>query len=74
MLDSSYRGGYSPLPTQSFAARRHAEHETLALYVLGDLSVRATLATQEHLSSCAQCKERLPGIRAVIAALRPAQA
>jgi hypothetical protein len=72
MLDSSYRGGYSNLPIQSFAAHQHAKHETLALYILGDLSVGATVATQEHLSNCPKCQDRLPEIRAVIAALRAA--
>lgn len=50
----------------------HAAHETLALYVLGDLSVAATVAISEHLSCCRQCEEQLPGIRAVIGALRTA--
>jgi anti-sigma factor RsiW len=65
MLDSANRTSI-----QSFAAHRHAEHETLALYVLGDLSIRAAVATKQHLSSCAQCQEKLPEVRAVIAALR----
>jgi anti-sigma factor RsiW len=60
-------------PAQSFAAHRHAEHETLALYILGDLSVRATIATKQHLSSCVQCQDKLPEVRAVIAALRSAK-
>jgi hypothetical protein len=34
--------------------------------------VRATLATTEHLSYCEECQDRLPEIRAVVAALRPA--
>lgn len=72
MLNSSHRGGGSNLPIQTFAAHQHAKHETLALYILGDLSVRATVATTEHLSRCAQCQERLPEIRAVVAALRAA--
>jgi anti-sigma factor RsiW len=72
MYNSSRRRGGSDLPVQSFAAHQHAKHETLALYILGDLSVRATVATTEHLSRCAHCQERLPEIRAVVAALRAA--
>ena len=72
---NSVSGGRGPRPSaQLSAAGRHANHETLALYVLGDLSVRATLATQEHLSSCMHCKNKLPEVQAVIAALRPAAA
>ena len=72
MLGSSYRGGSHAAPMQSLTALRHVKHETLALYILGDLSVRATLATTEHLSYCEECQDRLPEIRAVVAALRPA--
>ena len=44
--------------------------EALGLYVLGDLSVRATVAAEEHLSLCASCKATLPQVEAIIAALR----
>jgi anti-sigma factor RsiW len=53
-----------------FAKPGHIDYETLGLYVLGDLSVRATAAAEEHLSSCARCKSSLPQVQAVIAALR----
>jgi anti-sigma factor RsiW len=72
MFNSSHRRGGSDLPVQSLASHQHAKHETLALYILGDLSVRATVATTEHLSRCAHCQDRLPEIRAVVAALRAA--
>jgi anti-sigma factor RsiW len=52
------------------AETRHAAYETLALYLLGDLSVVATAATSEHLSRCPDCQGRLPQIREVVAALR----
>ncbi len=73
MLETASRGALSPLSTDAFAAHRHAAHETLALYLLGDLTVRAAVATKEHLSSCTECKAKLPEVRAVIAALRCAQ-
>jgi anti-sigma factor RsiW len=73
MLDTTSRGASSPLSMNAHAAHRHAAHETLALYLLGDLSVRTAMATKEHLSSCSHCKAKLPEVRAVIAALRSAQ-
>jgi len=78
MLETTSRGARPPLSRSTlsmdaFASHRHAAHETLALYLLGDLSVRTAVATKEHLSSCTQCKAKLPEVRAVIAALRSAQ-
>jgi hypothetical protein len=49
---------------------QHVSYETLGLYVLGDLSVRAALAAEEHLAWCSQCNDALPNVKAVIAALR----
>jgi anti-sigma factor RsiW len=48
----------------------HMSREALGLYVLGDLSVGATVAAEEHLAKCARCKRALPHMEAVIAALR----
>ena len=44
--------------------------EALGLYILGDLSVQATVVAEEHLSSCPLCKENLPQVEEVILALR----
>lgn len=52
----------------------HVSEETLGLYLLGDLSVTATVAAEEHLAWCARCNRKLPKVKAVIAALRPCQA
>jgi len=51
-------------------ANAHISHEALGLYLLGDLSVGATVAAEEHLSKCARCKRALLEMEAVIAALR----
>lgn len=48
----------------------HITHEAIGLYLLGDLSVGAMVAAEEHLSKCARCKGKLPQMEAVIAALR----
>jgi anti-sigma factor RsiW len=64
--------GISRLRAQSASVNRHASYEALALYVLDDLSVKQTAAMQEHLLVCARCVEKLPEIRAVVAALRSA--
>jgi anti-sigma factor RsiW len=48
----------------------HASRETLALYVLGDLPLIDTIAVQEHLLFCPLCVERLPEMRALVAAFR----
>jgi anti-sigma factor RsiW len=55
---------------KAHGATRHAAYETLALYLLGDLSIRAAAATSEHLSRCPDCQGQLPQIREVISALR----
>lgn len=52
------------------ATEIHLNLETLGLYLLGDLSVGATFAAEEHLYSCARCKSRLPQMEAVLTALR----
>lgn len=52
----------------------HITHEALGLYLLGDLSVGATLAAEEHLEKCVRCKRALPQMQAVIAALRGPEA
>lgn len=57
--------------TTKLAANRHVSYEMLGLYVLGDLSVEASLAAEEHLAWCARCNRELPRVEAVIAALRP---
>ena len=49
---------------------RHITREALGLYVLGDLTVRDTIAAEQHLSSCPRCKNSLHKVAAVIAALR----
>ena len=56
--------------TATRATKRHVEHETLGLYLLGDLPLMAALETEEHLSCCARCRASLHQAEAVIAALR----
>jgi anti-sigma factor RsiW len=65
-LPRAKSGGYVPAPGHN----RHAAYETLALYLLGDLSIGVAAATSEHLSRCPDCQGRLPQIREVISALR----
>jgi hypothetical protein len=60
-------------PSSATPADWHADHETLGLYLLGDLSVLGTLETEKHLSSCRQCEVGLRQVEAVIAALRTSQ-
>jgi anti-sigma factor RsiW len=63
----------SPAINSSHAPRSRAQHvsrEMLGLYVLGDLSVQASLAAEEHLAWCQRCNNELPKVKAVIAALR----
>lgn len=50
----------------------HPSRDTLALYVLDDLPLMDTVAVQEHLLFCPLCVERLPEIRALVAAFRSA--
>jgi len=49
---------------------QHIKREALGLYILGDLPVRDTLATEEHLAFCEHCRDTLDGMAAVVAALR----
>jgi hypothetical protein len=58
------------LPPSTIGSIRHPNYETLGLYVLGDLSLNTTLATEEHLSSCPRCKVQLQQVTDVVAALR----
>ncbi len=57
----------NPIPNST---EPHITRETLGLYVLGDLTVRDTIAAERHLSSCPRCKSNLHKAEAVIAALR----
>lgn len=56
--------------TSSIPSGKHVSFEMLGLYVLGDLSVPAAVAAEEHLAWCSRCNRELPRIRAVIDALR----
>lgn len=68
MLDT--RSARQSKSSSGFVPARHADDGTLGLYVLGDLSLASTLATEEHLSSCQRCKIQLQQVEAVVAALR----
>ncbi|GEM_PF-2145672 len=50
----------------------HLNEETLGLYLLGDLSVNGALAVDEHLAWCGRCNRKLPRVKEVLDALRPA--
>lgn len=58
------------LTSNGSSTKTHLRRETLGLYALGDLAVRETLATEQHLSGCARCKKNLRQVEAVVAALR----
>lgn len=59
-----------PMRVPGVPPKQHVQHETLGLYLLGDLPLMAALETEEHLSSCARCRAGLHQAEAVIAALR----
>ena len=68
MANAGSRRRQTGVDVKSHRIDHHATHETLALCVLGDLSVMATFETGEHLSGCPKCEAKLPRVRAVLAA------